>query len=113
MDRHSRQSRLAGVGGAGQARIGRTTVDVGLSGFAADVAARYLAGAGVHGVRVRSEDLARGARGIDGQVQVEVDPRLAVMPAEALEVDDPSALELAQGALFALRALRGAAGGRP
>jgi hypothetical protein len=113
MDRHTRQSRLAGVGGDGQARIGRTTVDVGLVDFAADVAARYLAGAGVQGLRVRSEELARGARGIDGHVRVEVDPRLALAPAEALEVDDPSALELARGALFALRALRGATGGRP
>jgi hypothetical protein len=112
MDRHARQSRLAGVGVEGQARIARASVDVDLGGFAADVAARYLAGAGVHCVRVRNEALARGARALDGGVRVEVEPRIDLAPAEALELDDPSARELARGALCALRALRGAIGRR-
>jgi len=113
MDRHARQARLAGVGVEGQARIAQASVDVGLGGFAADVAARYLAGAGVGCVRVRSEELAQGARALDGGVRVEVEPRIDPAPAEALELDDPSALELARGALFALRALRRASSGNP
>jgi len=119
MDRHARQSRLAGVGAEGQARIGRAVVDVRLDGFAADFAARYLAGAGVARVRVRAEDLADGARAIDASVGVEVDPLLGVAddddgrspaspePGRDLgDLDDASARDLARGALCALRALR-------
>jgi len=87
------------------------SVDVGLDGFAADVATRYLAGAGVQCVRVRSEALAQGARALAGSAMIEVEPRIAPIAAEVLEIDDPSALELARGALFALRALRGGPGG--
>jgi hypothetical protein len=113
MDRHARQARLAGVGVEGQARIACASVDVGLVGFAAEVAARYLAGAGVRCVRVRSEGLAQGAAALDESVRVEVDPGIVPAPVEGLELDDPSALELARGALYALRALRGVVGGRP
>jgi hypothetical protein len=112
MGRHARQARLAGVGVDGQARIARACVDVSLHGFAADVAARYLAGAGVACVRVRAEDLAGGARGIDGGVRVEVDPALEEEASpEVFVLEDPTAIELARGALFALRALRAALGG--
>jgi hypothetical protein len=113
MDRHTRQARLVGVGVEGQARIARASFDVGLDGFAADVAARYLAGAGVRCVRVRSEELARGARALDGGVRVEVEPCLEPAPVQGLDLDDPSALELARGALWALRSLRATSGGRP
>jgi hypothetical protein len=113
MDRHGRQSRLAGVGEEGQARIAQASVDVGLDGFAADVAARYLAGAGVQCVRVRSEGLAHGARALDRGVRVEVEPGIENGPVEALDLEDPGALELARGALCALRALRAAVGGGP
>jgi hypothetical protein len=111
MDRHGRQSRLAGVGVEGQARIARASVDVGLDGFAADVAARYLAGAGVECVRVRSDGLGHGARALEGSVRIEVDPGIEPAPAEALDLHDASARELARGALCALRALRAALGG--
>jgi hypothetical protein len=113
MDRHARQIGLAGVGREGQARIARASVDVGLDGFAGDVAARYLAAAGVARVRVRTEELAQGPRAIDRGVRVEVEAGLDAAPAEALELHDPSALELARGALFALRALRVATDERP
>src|ERR1700733_6779311 len=112
MGRHARQTRLAGVGPEGQARIARASVDVGLGGFAGDVAARYLGGAGVACVRVRSEDLASGARDIDRGLRVEIEAGLAAGSLEALDLQDPSALELARGALLALRALRAAAGER-
>jgi molybdopterin/thiamine biosynthesis adenylyltransferase len=107
MDRHARQARLAGVGAEGQARIGRASVDVRLDGFAADVAARYLAGAGVGCVRVRAEDLAEGARAIDAGVRVEVDPSLGI-EADTVDLEDPGARDLARGALHALRAIRAA-----
>jgi hypothetical protein len=107
MNRHARQARLAGVGAEGQARIGRASVEVRLDGLAADVAARYLAGAGVGCVRVRAEELAAGARAIDAGVRVEVDPSLGV-GADAVDLDDASARDLARGALCALRAIRAA-----
>jgi hypothetical protein len=106
MDRHSRQTRLTGVGAEGQTRIARASVDVGLDGFAAEVAARYLAGAGVGCVRLRAEELGRGARASDGGVRIEVEPGLADVPGDALDLGDPAAVELARGALCALRALR-------
>ena len=111
MDRHARQARLAGVGAEGQARIGRASIDVCLDGFAADVAARYLAGAGVACVRVRAKELAEGARAIDARVRVDVDPSLGVAAADgtgpdSVDLDDASARDLARGALYALRAIR-------
>jgi molybdopterin/thiamine biosynthesis adenylyltransferase len=111
MDRHARQARLAGVGAEGQARIGRASVEVRLGGFAADVAARYLAGAGVGCLRVRGDELAAGARAIDAGVRVELDPSLGLADdqgGDLVDLDDASARDLARGALFALRALRAA-----
>jgi hypothetical protein len=107
--RHARQARLAGVGAEGQARIGRASVDVGLNGFAADVAARYLAGAGVACVRVRASELGAGVRAIDPAVRLEIEPSLGDAPVDSLDsldLDDAAARDLARGALCALRALR-------
>jgi hypothetical protein len=115
MDRHTRQMRLDGVGASGQARIASTRADVGLDGLAADVAARYLAGAGVGGVRVRTEAAAHGARALDADARVEVVDGLPDSPEASamLDVRDPIARELARGALLALRVLRSALGGSP
>lgn len=107
MDRHARQALLAGVGAEGQARIERASVDVPLDGFAADVAARYLAGAGVGRVHVRAAELAEGARAIDAGVRVDVDPSLG-LATEHVDLDDAGARDLARGALCALRAIRAA-----
>jgi hypothetical protein len=107
MHRHARQARLADVGQEGQARIASATVHVPLQGLAGEVAARYLAGAGVAGVRMMSEELAIGPRAIDPRVLVEVDgssPRTP--PGTSLGIQDAAAQEVAEGALFALRALR-------
>jgi hypothetical protein len=107
MDRHSRQIRLAEVGPAGQARIAQAVVDVRLDGPAADVAARYLAGAGVARVRVRDARLAHGASALAPGVQVDVDPSLPVDgDAGAVDLRDAACRDLARGARFALRALR-------
>jgi hypothetical protein len=114
MDRHARQAKLADVGPAGQARIARAIVSVGLDGFAAEVAARYLAGAGVACVRLRDAALAGGARAIDPGVRVEVDPSLGVDTADAAGetaaagIRDPAAADFGRGARAALRALRAA-----
>ncbi|MDP9036592.1 MAG: HesA/MoeB/ThiF family protein, partial [Myxococcota bacterium] len=77
MDRYARQRKLAEVGAAGQGRIGRLTVDVKLDGLAADVAARYLAGAGVRAIRVRDAAFAEAARALAPALHVEVDSSLA------------------------------------
>ena len=109
MDRHARQARLTGVGREGQARLERAQADVLLDGLAADVAARYLAGAGVASVRVRSDAAGAGARAIDRRVAVEVDPCLpadAPQGGPATGLRDPVVQQLARGALAALRALR-------
>lgn len=129
MDRHGRQSRLVEVGAAGQARIERASLDVRLEGFAAQVAARYLAGAGVARLRVRDAATAEAARAVDPRVEVTIDPTLEAaarqqedgktgrgdgrmpksFPPSRLPVpfNDPVARELAEGAHEALRLLRG------
>ncbi|HEY1697425.1 MAG TPA: hypothetical protein VGG39_34925 [Polyangiaceae bacterium] len=110
-ERHGRQSRLAGIGAEGQARIGRTSVEVRLGGLAGEVAARYLAGAGVGGLTVPSEAVAAAARAVDGRVPVEVDGGATSSPvhgpAHASEVlEDAAAAEVLEGARFALRAIK-------
>jgi hypothetical protein len=104
MDRHDRQARLEGVGPAGQRRIAAAEVSVCLEGLAAEVATRYLAGAGVGRLRVADAGLGVLARSVDPGVQVTVDPSLQTGPA-AGDLRDPVASELARGAREALRAL--------
>jgi molybdopterin/thiamine biosynthesis adenylyltransferase len=124
MDRHDRQSRLAEVGSAGQARIDAATVEVRLDGLAAEIATRYLAGAGVGRLRVRDRALADVATSIDPGVRVEVggsrplhdDDAWAGVGAPTVAADArddaardlraPEAREAARGAREALRVLR-------
>jgi hypothetical protein len=108
MDRHDRQRRVAGVGPAGQARIARASVEVRLRGSAADVATRYLAGAGVAALAVPHSGLAQIAASIDASVPVRVDPALPDDAAPGYDLRDPSACEVARGARAALLALRAA-----
>jgi hypothetical protein len=123
-ERHGRQSRLAGIGAEGQARIGRASVEVHLGGLAGEVAARYLAGAGVGALEVQSEAVAVAARAVDARVLAEVNPGLAAggraphgasapatgegsRPEAARRVlDDAAATEVLEGARFALRAIK-------
>ena len=107
MDRYLRQVRLAGVGADGQARVGRAIVDVPGAGLPAAIAARYLAGAGVGGLRLADPAAARAAREVNASVSVEPGPApLGALAAAPAEVHDPVARELASGALTALLALR-------
>ena len=111
MDRHDRQRRLAEVGEPGQARIRGATVDVCLGGAAGEVAARYLAGAGVGRLRVRDARVGEAAKAVDPAVAVEVVPELEGMGQEEdLGVLHPDAQDLARGATAALAALRGILG---
>ncbi len=112
MDRHARQSKLVEIGAAGQSRIARAVVRVGLDGFAADVAVRYLAGAGVGSIQVRDGALPVGALTIDPSVPVEVDPSLAVDETGSFDLREPVVRDFCRGARVALRALRGAACGQ-
>jgi hypothetical protein len=99
--------RLTEVGADGQGRIARAAVDVHGRGLAAQVAARYLAGAGVARLRVADEAVAAAARGIDASVKVDVDASLAGDRADApSELVDPTARAIGAGALAALRAIR-------
>ena len=111
MDRHTRQIRLADVGPEGQRRIARAVVDVPGQGLAAEVAARYLAGAGVAALRVQDGAVAAAARGVDSAVRITIDPALPgadeTAAAEALaHLADPAARAVAEGSLLALAALR-------
>jgi hypothetical protein len=105
--RYDRQTKLAEVGSVGQARIARCLVEVRLDGAAADVAARYLGGAGVAGVRVRDAAVAEAARAIAPTLIIEVDPALAVdSEGEAFDLRDPACRDLARGACAALSVIR-------
>jgi len=107
MDRHDRQARLAEVGSAGQRRIQIATAEVQTDGLAAEVATRYLAGAGVGCLRVSDGALAAAAASIDPAVRVEVGAaRAAASTEELFALRDPSAREAARGAREALRVLR-------
>lgn len=116
MDRHDRQARLADVGAAGQARIAAATVELQADGLAGEVAARYLAGAGVGCLRVRDRALAAAAAAIDPSVRVEVTGTSRAGRASSTDDSsgfrDPSARDVARGAREALRTLRGLLEGR-
>jgi hypothetical protein len=119
MDRHGRQTQLAEIGSAGQARIASARVEVAGEGLASLVAARYLAGAGVAAVRVRSAELAAAVSRVDGAVRAQVDPTLPDGPLDApFDLRDPAACSVASGARTALNMLRAvlaarAPGGEP
>jgi hypothetical protein len=115
MSRHGRQTRLAEVGLAGQARIHAARIDIPMGGLAGNVAARYLAGAGVGCLRVRSPAVAAAATAIEPGVRIEIEdagderPHNAPSPMSdeaPFDLRDPVARDVARGARFALRALR-------
>jgi hypothetical protein len=108
MDRHGRQVRLAEIGAEGQRRIANASVDVGLDGLAADVAVRYLAGAGVSRIRVKDGSLVGIAAAVDPAIEATLDEGLGAEPAPDLPLRDPVARDLARGAHLALGAILGA-----
>ena len=101
--RYSRQTKLAVVGQAGQARIAAAVASAG-DGLAGWVAARYLAGAGVGQLRVGSEPIAQAARAVDDSVRVEVTGE-PLAEDERFSGLDPAAREVAVGAHRAVVAL--------
>src|SRR5579859_7765364 len=112
MDRYVRQMRLIEVGAEGQARLARARVEIRVGGLAGEVAARYLAGAGIGSLRVSDPACADAARAIDPTVRIEPLSRCeASAPREELALADPSARDLARGSLLALRAVRAALDG--
>jgi hypothetical protein len=111
MHRYARQTKLAGVGESGQLRIANARVDVPLDGLAGEVAARYLAGAGVGHLCVRDSRIAAAARAVDPTVSVEVTASSPLASVGASPLRDPSAQAVERGARFALDALRAAIDG--
>lgn len=104
--RHSRQTRLVGVGADGQARVAAAHAVVTERGLAGWVMARYLAGAGVGTLTVSEADHEAAALATDDAVIVR--RGRDADPAADAELDglDPAAREVARGARAALRALR-------
>jgi hypothetical protein len=106
MDRHRRQRLLAEVGSAGQARLASAHAEVRLGGFAGEIAARYLAGAGLGRIMVADAAHARYARDIDPNVHVEVGSTGTSRAVDAFDLRDEAARDLAAGARAALRVIR-------
>jgi hypothetical protein len=105
--RHQRQVSLAGIGEGGQRRLARALVSVPGSGFEAETAVRYLAGAGVGRLRVSTSSLQAAATAIDPTLEVGVEPSLRATPATCpFEWRDPAAAELATGSYLALQIIR-------
>ena len=105
--RHSRQTRLAGVGVAGQARLAAAHVIVTERGLAGWVMTRYLAGAGVGALTVAEAEHEAAARATDDGVVVRRTEAEREPASDAeLEALDPAAREVARGARAAVRALR-------
>jgi hypothetical protein len=103
--RHGRQIRLAEIGEAGQERLAATEVVLGAVGDAREIEATYVARAGMRVVDDARADAKEKAKALaDGQ---------AVARGEALAslgIRDVKALEVADGALRALLAMRKALG---
>jgi hypothetical protein len=105
--RHQRQVSLAGIGEVGQRRLARALVSVPGSGFEAEMAVRYLAGAGVGRLRVSTSPLQAAASAVDPTLEVGVEPSLRAAPATCpFEWRDPAAAELANGSYLALHVVR-------
>jgi hypothetical protein len=113
MHRYARQTKLSGVGEPGQLRIANARIDVPLDGLAGEVAARYLAGAGVGRLRVRTARIAAAARSVDPAVFVDVSESLPPAVIGPSTLQDRSAQDVERGARFALDALRAVIEGGP
>lgn len=103
--RHGRQIRLPEIGEAGQERLLTTDVVLGSAGDAREIEAAYVARSGMHVVDdARADVKEKTKEAADGQATA----RAAVLA--SLGVRDPRALEVAEGALRALLAMRKALG---
>ena len=106
MDRHHRQRILPEVGTAGQALLARASAEVRLGGFAGEIAARYLAGAGFGRIVVSDVAHANAARHIEPNLNVEVGSGGTGRPAAAFDLKDEAARDLSAGARAALQVIR-------
>jgi hypothetical protein len=78
-----------------------------VDGFAGDIAARYLAGAGVGHLDVRDGALLARVKAVDPSIGAHVDPGLAIVDDERdFGLRDEAPRALARGAHAALSALR-------
>ncbi len=103
--RHGRQIRLAEIGEAGQERLVATEVVLGAVGDAREIEATYVARSGMHVVDDARADAKEKAKSqADGQTAAR-DEVLA-----SLGIRDVKALDVADGALRALLAMRKALG---
>ena len=109
--RYTRQTRLREFGDAGQARVASSTATVESEALAAEIEARYLAGAGFGELQVRDAATALAARAARPDVSVKVD---ASIPAHVrplpFDIRDAAAGAVAEGAYRALVAIRAALG---
>jgi hypothetical protein len=111
--RHTRQARLAAVGVERQRKLASREARVQACGFAGEIEARYLAGAGVGALTVKDDAHARAAVAVDPSVRIEIaqnapeSSEQSVSPLPPILVAlDPAARELAEGAFRALQTLR-------
>jgi|GEM_PF-1508330 len=103
--RHGRQIRLPEIGEAGQERLLATDVVLGAIGDAREIEAAYVARSGMHVVDdARADAKEKAKEAADGQAT----KRAAALA--SLGIRDPKALEVADGALRALLAMRKALG---
>ena len=96
--RYGRQTRLPEIGQAGQERLGVARVAAGAEGEARDVEVAYLAAAGIP---VIADADSKSDATAKAQANAEAKSALA-----ALAVKDPSARQVADGAMRALLAMR-------
>lgn len=100
-----RQKRLREVGEAGQARLTAAQAVLDSDGLRADVAARYLVGAGI-GRLTAPVAVHAAARAIDPEVALTKGPAGPQIPVAPAFVLDPAAREAFAGAFDALCIIR-------
>lgn len=98
--RHGRQIRLAEIGEAGQARLASAHAVLRSSGAARTIETAYLRAAGVGVDDVDAGDAAAAAGGASGGADA------VLRQEETLGLTDPTARDVARGALAALIAMR-------
>jgi hypothetical protein len=112
-----RQRLVPEIGDEGQARLATMTGVVSERGLAGEIAARYLACAGLRELRVAEEGAFARARAAACDLAIEIDPVLLEKGASStstlaapadLDPIDPAPAALLAGALSALRVLKGA-----
>ena len=102
IDRYARQVSLAGWGAAGQERVRAASIAIAGDGATAEMAARYLVGAGVGRLLLSSTRIVKLIADINPHVAVEV-----ATPPDALDCAGEDHARGAEQALAALRTILG------